>query len=222
MDRRVCNAIIDKQNMHIEYSCVRKALLQYVNDIIRAQNQNSNTTYETKVLKVKSKLYYNDFICNKAFSLTVVRLHLHPYCIRNQIDERTVFNSHICCEKEKKLKEFNFKMLHGILSCGANLHKWKIRNSSVCDVCDQDQTIIHVLFECKHVERLLTSVREALGMNITQDSIICGCMDGNFYGNNVVITLVCFFIYNDWLIRSLDNKKRSVDFNKVRFWAVQN
>ena len=40
------------------------------------------------------------------------------------------------------MKEFNFKMLHGILSCGANLHKWKIRNSSVCDVCDQDQTIL--------------------------------------------------------------------------------
>ena len=60
------------------------------------------------------------------------------------------------------MKEFNFKMLHGILSCGANLHKWKIRNSSVCDVCDQDQTIIHLLFECKHVERLWTSVGEVL------------------------------------------------------------
>ena len=57
-------------------------------------------------------------------------------------------------------------MLHGISSCGANLHKWKIRNSSVCDVCDQDQTIVHLLFECKHVERLWTGVGEALGMNI--------------------------------------------------------
>ena len=38
-------------------------------------------------------------------------------------------------------------------------------------------------------------------------------MDGNFYGNNIVMTLVCFFIYKDWLVRSLDNKKRSVDFN---------
>ena len=98
-----------KRNVHIEYSCIRKALLPYANDIIRAQNQNSNTTYEPKVLKAKSKPYYKDFICNKAFSLTVVSSHLHPYCIRNQIDERTVFTRHICCEKEKKLKEFNFK-----------------------------------------------------------------------------------------------------------------
>ena len=54
-------------------------------------------------------------------------------------------------------------------------------------------------------------------MNITQDSIMCGCMDGNCYGNNIVITLVCFFIYKDWLVRSLDNKKRSVDFNLELF-----
>ena len=30
VDRRVCNAFIDKRNIHIEYSCVRKALLPYM------------------------------------------------------------------------------------------------------------------------------------------------------------------------------------------------
>ena len=64
VDRRVCNAIVDKLNIHTEYSCIRKALLPYANDIIRARNQNSNTTYEPKVLKVKSKPYYKEFICN--------------------------------------------------------------------------------------------------------------------------------------------------------------
>ena len=47
-------------------------------------------------------------------------------------------------------------------------------------------------------------------------SILCGCMDGNFYGNNIEITLVCFLIYKNWLIRTLDNK-RSVDFNVELF-----
>ena len=32
----------------------------------------------------------------------------------------------IVLEKEIKLKEFNFKMLHGILSCKKNLKQWKI------------------------------------------------------------------------------------------------
>ena len=112
-------------------------------------------------------------------------------------------------------------MLHRILSSGANLHKWKIRNISVCDACIKikpsvwrqkgltgscfkyidrpfclrtNKTIIHLLFECKHVERLWTHVGEALGMNISQDFVVCGSMDGNIYGSNIVITLVCFLI----------------------------
>ena len=54
-------------------------------------------------------------------------------------------------------------------------------------------------------------------MNITQDFVICGCMDGHFYGNNIGSTLVCFVIYKDWLIHSLDKNKRSVDFNLALF-----
>ena len=46
---------------------------------------------------------------------------------------------------------------------------------------------------------------------------MCGCTDGNFYGNNIVIALVCFCMYKDWLVCSLDNKKRSVDFNLELF-----
>ena len=57
-------------------------------------------------------------------------------------------------------------------------------------------------FECKLVERLWTSV----GMNIAR-FIMCGCMDGNSYGNNIVITLVCFFMYKNWLICSLDVRR---------------
>ena len=69
VDRSVCNAIVDKQNIHIEYSCIRKALVPYANNIIRAQNQNSSTTYEPKVLKAKFKPYYKDFICNNLTEL---------------------------------------------------------------------------------------------------------------------------------------------------------
>ena len=29
-----------------------------------------------------------------------------------------------------------------------------LRDSSQCDVCDKEQTIIHLYFECKYVEKL--------------------------------------------------------------------
>ena len=93
-------------------------------------------------------------------------------------------------------------MLHEILSCSENLHKWKIRNIAVYVMyVTKIKQLFICFFDCKHVERLWTSVGEALGMSITQDSIMCGCMDGNLYGNNIVIILVCFF-YIQRLARS--------------------
>ena len=41
----------------------------------------------------------------------------------------------VLLEKEIKLKEFNFKLLHGILPCNKNLKRWWIKDSEQCDVC---------------------------------------------------------------------------------------
>ena len=37
-------------------------------------------------------------------------------------------------KRNYKLKEFNFKVLHGILACNVNLKRWKINEINVCDV----------------------------------------------------------------------------------------
>ena len=54
---------------------------------------------------------------------------------------------------------------------------------------------------------------EALEMDIVKDNIICGCFDGNFRSNNIIITIVCLLIYKDWLLNSLENRKRTTVFN---------
>ena len=74
--------------------------------------------------------------------------------MRNQTDERTIFTRRICFEKEKKLKEFDFKVLHGILLCSVNLHKSKIITTSGCGVCDLDQLFIYVYNVSMWKERL--------------------------------------------------------------------
>ena len=113
----------------------QSALLPYVNGIILAQNNNdARIMYEPKVVKEKSKFYYKNFINSKLLSVDITSHFLQPYCIRNQIDEKELFVRRVCYEQDKKLKEFNFKMLYGILPCGVNLKKWKIRQTSLCDL----------------------------------------------------------------------------------------
>ena len=56
-----------------------------------------------------------------------------------------MFVNEIISEKEIKLREFNFKLLHGILPCNSNLKRWRKTNSDRCDVFGEKQTIEHLL-----------------------------------------------------------------------------
>ena len=73
---------------------------------------------------------------------------------RNDDIYRQVFTNKVKTEKEIKLMEFNFKLLHGILPCNKNLEKWKIRSNDKCDVCGSSQTIDHLLYNCNYVRPL--------------------------------------------------------------------
>ena len=120
-------------------------------------------------------------------------------------EEVKIFSSKINGEKEIKLKEFNFKMLHGILPCNANLSKWKIKQSSECDLCLAPQTIEHLLFDCEHVKKIWNIVNRAFDIDVTFHYILGSCDPSH----NEILTLVSFLIYKEWLLSSLENKKRN-------------
>ena len=74
-----------------------------------------------------------------------------------------------------------------------------------------------MVFECEYLSGLWARVSEALDYDIVCDSVICGTFDDNFQSNNIVITLVSFLIYKDWLLHSLESKKRPTLFNMELF-----
>ena len=76
---------------------------------------------------------------------------------------------------------------------------------------------LHICSECEYLFGLWARVSEALDYDIVCDSVICGTFDGNFQSNNIVITLVSFLIYKDWLLHSLESKKRPTLFNMELF-----
>ena len=128
---------------------------------------------------------------------------LVPYC--NNIDAIDVYIRKVVSEKEIKLKEFNFKVLHGILACNVNLKRWKIKEIDECDVCRLPQTIEHLLFTCRYVAPLWQIVDSVFDINVSFETIL-GVDDFCEYDN--IVTLICFLIYKEWLILSLENKSR--------------
>ena len=120
--------------------------------------------------------------------------YLKGYCNGN--DCTFVFIKKIVQEREIKLKEFNYKLLDGILPCNKNLMKWKLK---IYDKCDTSNIY------CRSVKPLWEIVEKMCGFEITFKKIlgIEGC-----YSQDRIPTLISFFIYKEWLLLSLDSKKR--------------
>ena len=60
--------------------------------------------------------------------------------------------------KESYIQSFQYKVLNRILNCNYNLHKWGIKDSSLCIYCKKIDTIQHHLYECKESMKLWTKI----------------------------------------------------------------
>ena len=126
------------------------------------------------------------------------------YCAADK--EMQAFVAKVVLEKEKKLKEFNFKLLHGINPCNKNLFRWKVRPYDICDVCQEIQTIEHLLYKCSYVKPLWNVVDLAFETKVNFTQIL---LLDDLFDHSSVTALICFLIYKQWLLLSLENRKRN-------------
>jgi len=214
LDVDICEQIADKRNIYVEYALVKQALRPYANEISNSLNMDICLECDKKYLNRRSKCFYNYYINSENDNSLISSKFLDDY--DRNFDE-DIFMRRICLEREKKFQEFNFKLLYGILPCGSNLMKWKIRTHSYCDVCNAEQTILHLLFDCIYTKGIWKHVSFALGWTVEQHNILYGSENDSFQHDNIVITIVCYLIYKEWLLCSLANKSRSGVLNVQSF-----
>jgi hypothetical protein len=195
--------IKSKHNIYCEILCVKQALSVFQNAIAEKRSQCTNTEKP-----LKSKHFYQLFITqnDENNDVTLCRYLSLFGPIEHQT---TAIHVKILKEREIKLKEFNFKLFHGILPCNYNLMKWKIKLDAECDICKEPQTIKHLLFECCYAKCHWNLVNTVFNIQITYEQILG--LDRLFVKNEIT-TLVSFLIYKEWLLMSLENKKRSLPF----------
>ena len=101
------------------------------------------------------------------------------------------------------------------MPCNSNLKKWKLKQSDTCDVCNQPQTIKHLLLDCTYSRPLWHIINSLFNINISFKQILG--LDKSFRYNNLT-SIVSFLIYKEWLVLSLKNEKRQnrlcIDFFK--------
>ena len=160
-ERSMYQRIMCKRNIHCEIMLVKKALSPYQQSL-RVVNNGALCTDKP----MRSKDFYNLFRSQITESANFLRIsnYLAAYC---EYDEEIIaFSRTVSDEKEIKFKEFNFKVLHGILPCNRNLMRWKIRYDDNCDVCGEVQSIEHLLYSCCYVKPLWQVGNTVYGISV--------------------------------------------------------
>ena len=195
-------------NIFSEVMIVKKALKPYREYL---KHLNVETAVHKQIKKFtprRSKDFYIRYRTIISKEISVMTKYLNGFCDNDDVSY--IFVNKIVSEKEIKFKEFNFKLLHGMLPCNKNLKSWKLKSDDACDVCQQQQSIEHLLFDCTYVKPLWNMIERVCDFHISFNKIL-GIDECN--KQDRVLTLISFLIYKEWLLLSLENKKRSNSIN---------
>ncbi len=112
---------------------------------------------------------------------------------------------------DKKLGEFNYKLLCNIVCTRSLISKWNKNINDKCAFCKERQTIRHLLFECPRVKNLWILIGSILKLDIKYKHLILGNIVTNdaIRCRNLLISYIKYSIYKFWIL----SENQKVDFN---------
>ena len=119
--------------------------------------------------------------------------------------------------KENKFKQFKFRLIYCILSCGELLYKWKMKENPLYIFCDRLDNYIHVFCNCPRTIQFWAKVKNAfLNMGISNlefslKTLIIGykLCDKDYNWVNQILT-ICYFIFQFCLTSSSPHRQAKV------------
>ena len=117
-------------------------------------------------------------------------------------EEHKSFNKVIHSIKEKRLKDFQYKVTNKILVTKSFLHKINKVDNNICEYCNlQPETIYHLFIECEIVKRFWNELRIWLSNNSTviielgEKQILFACQDKRNTLRNYLCIIAKYYIY---------------------------
>ena len=220
-DLKIENGVINTQylydnikikiNIHNEIALVIKSLRGLIKGI-SIDPKSTNLTQkpmENNSIK-KAKYFYEKISSSARVTPNVVDDWKNVINMNNTYNLKTIMKNKVLNIKDKKLAETNFKILYNVLPCGYNLKRWKKIQSDKCSICNASETILHLLYYCKYAQEIWSEIEDALDTEIKVDDIFLGHENDII---NHIYSFILYYIYKDWLILSLEQKKRNTSPN---------
>ncbi len=216
-DAYIYNKLKDRRNIFSEMSKVKEALKPFKNllteqqmvaqENLELQAVNGTSMHDFK--KAKAKPFYKAILKDTLQTINITSFNNNFILNVDMQEFECLQKSRHSCTSDKKILEFNFKVIHNFLACNKSLVKWKKYNSELCSICDEQEDIIHVLFSCKCAKIIWSVFEDNTDFAITRKDIILGnsMMDKNI---QLAILLLSYIIYKQWVKEKFNNVKRSV------------
>ena len=200
---RIMNKLQNTCNWIAEYSMVKKACKIVERLSSKLAYTNVKISERPPTIYVKSKNYdivdkksgfYYDILRNQIFKLPYMQKvwskELNLECLEFQDTWHRIYNIKVRKMPVKKLAEFNYKILSGILPCGFTLSKWKKDIPSNCIVCHVKEDLKHMLYDCKKVCDIWKKIGQKLCVLVKWRHIVIGYFQNQ---NETTKDLNCLF-----------------------------
>ena len=193
----ICNIMTmlkNKTNVLIEAKQIQLALKPFKNVLNCVDSDPSN--FENPAVEVMNKTVSNNYayLVSKKYQSVKLKELSSTFCKEfSRTDIENICKKKIIEIGEKKISEFNYKIIHSILPCGYILSKWCDDRKQLCDVCDVNETIVHLIWECKLAQTLWKRVSTVLRTEITKEDIFLGTNRDST--TNYAISVVSYNLY---------------------------
>ena len=219
----------NKKNIYCEILCVKKALKPFEDIIRKIKN---NATDENLFSGLDSGLEVLNMQIDSARKSRPIYEKIKKQKIVRPYQEEiweTVFNQHdidfqkvyLCKIKyipDRKLSEFNFKVLHLILPCGLNLRRWGQKNYDICEICGVTHDIVHMLFYCEKARQIWNLIGQIFNVQMSLKHVVLTDSDNDM---SFLFSLVSFLIYKEWLLFSVNETWRTHNIIAFLIWELK-
>ena len=198
------------RNWLIEYNIIIKILKKQV--VSRQLSKITNPIHSIylyankkchKIENQKSGFFYDILSSKKAETPPSERYWSRRLNIMT-INWQAIYTSKIKNFPERKISEFNYKLIHNLVASGYILSKWNPNFSGVCqnDQCNDIETTEHMLYACHNIKPVWDLVSNILKLKVDWRCIVLGPPLMTTLAQKqkmVIISILTFTFYKYWL-----------------------
>ena len=191
-------ADIEHVRQYVEEELQHEAIIgpfDFLSDNITCSVDTISTKKHAKTTKTSGELYNSivsqKFVPPKSHTYFKILFNL------NNFDFSSCYKIKVQQIPDKKICDFNFKLLSNILACRKKLFKWQVIQSKNCMLCNSVETIEHLLFTCPVKLEIWNRVCTCLNVRFDVKTLVLGVLNFNTDWAISVVTL-CIYKYWSW------------------------